>query len=101
MNRLLGQQVVTKTNGPIVLRFHTDGALLSKIRQGFRMKFEQSAENCQSPNSINNNNNLGFTGYSASSAQPYSTLNADRLNSISPPSLSLKREKINGKRTTV
>lgn len=38
---LLGQQVVTKTNGPIVLRFHTDGFLLGKIRQGFRIKFEQ------------------------------------------------------------
>lgn len=38
---LLGQQVVTKTNGPIVLRFHTDGYLLGKIRQGFRIKFEQ------------------------------------------------------------
>ena len=90
-NRLLGQQVITKINGPIVLRFHTDNAMLSKIRQGFRIKFEQSAENCMQ-HLTNNNNLMLANAYSSSS--PVLSSNADRLIGISsPPSLSLKSEK--------
>lgn len=97
-NRLLGQQVITKTNGPIVLRFHTDGYLLSKIRQGFRIKFEQSAENCQTTVGTMKTNPM-ITGYSAaSSSMP---LNSDRINGISPASFSLKSDRFNAKRMNV
>lgn len=74
-------------------KFRTDDVLLSKVRTGFRIKFEQSNENCLVMNP-NVNTNMISTYAAASSALP---LNADRLNGIGyssrPPSMSLKAEK--------
>ena len=39
--------VVTKTNGPIVLRFHSDYIHDFQLKTGFRLRYEQSDTNCE------------------------------------------------------
>lgn len=41
------QQVQSKANGPIVLRFHSDGTHDPTIKEGFRIRYEQSSTNCE------------------------------------------------------
>ena len=41
-----GQMVTTRSNGPIVLRFHTDAAHDHAVKAGFKITYEQSS-NCE------------------------------------------------------
>ena len=38
--------VVSKANGPIVVRFHSDSKYHTVLKQGFRIKYEQSSTGC-------------------------------------------------------
>lgn len=42
----IGQSIVTRTNGPIVLRFHTGDTQDRSVSQGFKIQYEQSS-NCE------------------------------------------------------
>lgn len=42
----MGQSVVTRSNGPIVLRFHTDSTYDRAVKAGFKIAYEQS-NNCE------------------------------------------------------
>lgn len=59
--------IVSKANGPIVLRFHTDNSYDHSVKAGFKITYEQSS-NCEQ--TILDNNNAGaFT--SSSPLFPY------------------------------
>ncbi|RWS22128.1 hypothetical protein B4U80_10883 [Leptotrombidium deliense] len=57
--------VVSKANGPIVLRFHTDNQLLTQNNLGFRVQFTQETTNCQSVSSNIVSNSLSVASLSA------------------------------------
>ena len=38
--------VISKANGPIILRFHTDNTQDATVKEGFRLRYEQSSTNC-------------------------------------------------------
>ncbi|OTF80578.1 hypothetical protein BLA29_004052 [Euroglyphus maynei] len=47
--------VITKANGPIVIRFHSDATHSVTLREGFRVKYEQSPTECSTATSASNN----------------------------------------------
>lgn len=55
--------VISKANGPIVIRFHSDATAAQDLKEGFRVKYEQSPTDCAVLNSgtINPANNV-FNG---------------------------------------
>ena len=52
-----GQVVVSRSNGPIVLRFHTDSQYDRTVKAGFKLMYEQSS-NCEQVTSDPNQPNL-------------------------------------------
>lgn len=47
--------VISKANGPIVIRFHSDSNAHLTLKEGFRVKYEQSPTDCSVLNSANAN----------------------------------------------
>nr|XP_027198049.1 uncharacterized protein LOC113792336 isoform X1 [Dermatophagoides pteronyssinus] len=47
--------VITKANGPIVVRFHSDATHSVTLKEGFRVKYEQSPTECSTATSASNN----------------------------------------------
>jgi len=45
-DQLLEAPVVSKANGPIVLRFHSDSTQDTSVDDGFRLRYEQSSTEC-------------------------------------------------------
>lgn len=62
--------VVTKANGPMVIRFHTDDQARSPLRLGFRIRYEQSSANCQ--NERRGAAMIGLIGRNAQPPNPHS-----------------------------
>lgn len=54
-NVLSNSPVISKINGPIVIRFHSDARWHSTLKEGFRVKYEQSSTDCPVVNSGNVN----------------------------------------------
>ncbi|RWS08288.1 hypothetical protein B4U79_09580, partial [Dinothrombium tinctorium] len=59
----ISKPVITKANGPIVLRFHSDQYYKSEYKEGFRLHFQQENNNCVSR--TNTFSNLYFHSPSA------------------------------------
>ena len=53
-NQLMEAPVVSKANGPIVLRFHSDYSQDESVKDGFRLRYEQSATDCMPQFSLAN-----------------------------------------------
>ncbi len=49
--------VISKANGPIVLRFHSDSSQDTTVKDGFRLKYEQSSTDCLPQFSLSFTNN--------------------------------------------
>jgi hypothetical protein len=52
--------VISKANGPIVLRFHSDATQDPSVKDGFRLKYEQSSTDCLPQFSLSFTNNPNF-----------------------------------------
>lgn len=50
--------VITKANGPIVIRFHSDQNFGATLKEGFRVKYEQSPTDCAVANTALTDNQL-------------------------------------------
>lgn len=53
-NEFTSQPVVSKANGPIVIRFHSDQLPSTTLKEGFRVKYEQSPTDCLVLNAASN-----------------------------------------------
>lgn len=53
VNQIVEAPVVSKANGPIVLRFHSDAVQDETVKDGFRLRYEQSSTECMPQYSSN------------------------------------------------